>query len=212
MHQLLLDSFWPLHKNIMYKKCYLEVQDRISSGNGAQNDFISTGKPRQTFCTVHFLVLTGICWFLLFSKQQTTAFDSHIVIMSFCWPSWMLVPLRVHMVFDKWRNTLCNSWRYGDCNMRTFCWARECSKLIWPQMMYTCSLDHDLVFSKLPILSLLPVRYAHPHHQGSHSQFSQFCVCFLLRGYHRMTCVKERYKPKLWKLINVVMSCFCSLN
>lgn len=47
MHQLLLDSFWPLRKNKMCKKNFWVVQNRISSGNGGQNYFISIGDARS---------------------------------------------------------------------------------------------------------------------------------------------------------------------
>lgn len=42
------------------------MQNRISSGNGAQSDLTSNGKARLA-CRVNVVVLSGICWFSLLS-------------------------------------------------------------------------------------------------------------------------------------------------
>lgn len=105
----------------------LEVQNRVLSSNGAQNYFISTCKAKagqntnslhSKFSCINWNVLICIslvtpdnCFASHTVIQDSRDFIGHIciqvrvmkcddVMIYFCWATWELVPLRVHMGID----------------------------------------------------------------------------------------------------------------
>lgn len=161
MHQLLVDSFWPLHKNKKLKKSsYFEVQNRISRSSGAQNDFISTGKARseQKANSLH-IECSCINWNLLISiilKTPDISFAPHTVMMSFCWPL-------LWKFFGKWRNALCNLLirvirKFSTRALQTYLTQNDRLFFTGSRLMLTCSINlHSNLIFKILIHVLLLV-------------------------------------------------------
>lgn len=148
------------------QKCYFEVQNRIPRSNGAHDSKDSKARSEQQRNSLH-IKCSCINWnFVDFYSFQNSN--------------------DVWFFLGKWRNALCMGLIHVTCS------AKQFSKLMWPIMTHTSSVDHN---KYCPVLSLCTL---------TSSSRSSFTVC---RLFIVVLLQNGKCDRKIWELINFVMSC-----